>query len=109
MITAGSGGSGVWVPSGGEMRVTAAPERQRHQRKLRRGRRPAAGGAGRAAPGRAWWRTEGAKGWAYAAPTAVVVGVLFLAPLVLVVWMSLNRWPLLGNPEVNAPDNYTKI
>jgi multiple sugar transport system permease protein len=28
---------------------------------------------------------------------------------VLVLWMSLNRWPLLGSPTVNAPDNYTRI
>jgi multiple sugar transport system permease protein len=49
------------------------------------------------------------QGWLYAAPTAVIVGVLFVAPLVLVVWMSLNRWPLLGPATLNAPDNYTKI
>jgi multiple sugar transport system permease protein len=35
--------------------------------------------------------------------------VLFLAPLVLVFWMSLNRWPLLGPSRFNAPDNYTRI
>jgi multiple sugar transport system permease protein len=85
------------------MRVTAEPVRQR----LRQ--RPPRTGGGRAAPRRAWWRTGGAKGWAYAAPTAVVVGLLFLAPLVLVIWMSLNHWPLLGHPQLNAPDNYTKI
>lgn len=45
----------------------------------------------------------------YAAPTAVMVGLFFLAPLLLVVWMSLNRWPLLGTPEMNMPDNYTGI
>ena len=56
-----------------------------------------------------WWRTRGAQGWLYAAPTALIVGVLFLAPLVLIVWMSLNRWPLLGQAHFNAPDNYTKI
>jgi multiple sugar transport system permease protein len=50
-----------------------------------------------------------AQGWLYAAPTAVIVGVLFLAPLVLVVWMSLNHWPLLGQATLNAPDNYAKI
>ncbi|MBT2233963.1 carbohydrate ABC transporter permease [Nonomuraea sp. NEAU-A123] len=55
------------------------------------------------------WRGRQAQGWLYAAPTAVIVGVLFLAPLVLVVWMSLNRWPLLGQAVFNAPDNYTKI
>jgi multiple sugar transport system permease protein len=48
-------------------------------------------------------------GWVYAAPTALIVGVLFLAPLVLVVWMSLHRWPLLGNATFNAPANYLKI
>ncbi|MEU6724662.1 sugar ABC transporter permease [Nonomuraea wenchangensis] len=55
------------------------------------------------------WRSRKIQGWLYAAPTAVIVGVLFVAPLVLVVWMSLNRWPLLGAPAFNAPDNYTKI
>ncbi|MBB6349633.1 multiple sugar transport system permease protein [Nonomuraea muscovyensis] len=49
------------------------------------------------------------QGWLYAAPTAVIVGVLFLAPLALVVWMSLHRWPLLGPARFNAPENYTKI
>lgn len=49
------------------------------------------------------------QGWLYAAPTAVIVVVLFIAPLVLVVWMSLHRWPLLGPARFNAPANYTKI
>jgi multiple sugar transport system permease protein len=48
-------------------------------------------------------------GFGYAAPTALVVAVLFVCPLVLVVWMSLNRWPLLGPATLNAPDNYTRI
>ncbi|WP_049562522.1 carbohydrate ABC transporter permease [Nonomuraea sp. SBT364] len=64
--------------------------------------------AARGAPP-ARWRGRKAQGWLYAAPTAVIVGVLFLAPLVLVGWMSLNRWPLLGPAAFNAPDNYTKI
>ena len=58
---------------------------------------------------RRWWQTRSAKGVAYAAPTAVVVAVFFLAPLALVVWMSANRWPLLGSPTFNLPDNYTRI
>jgi multiple sugar transport system permease protein len=62
-----------------------------------------------APPRRSWWRTRSAQGLGYATPVAVIVGVLFLAPLVLVIWMSLNRWPLLGQPTLNAPDNYTKI
>lgn len=36
-----------------------------------------------------------------------MVGLFFLVPLVLVVWMSLHRWPLLGAPELNFPDNYS--
>jgi multiple sugar transport system permease protein len=30
-------------------------------------------------------------------------------PLLLVVWMSLHRWPLLAPPTFNAPENFTKI
>jgi multiple sugar transport system permease protein len=54
-------------------------------------------------------RSRSLKGIGYTAPTAAIVVVLFLAPLALVFWMSLNRWPLLGNPQVNAPDTYTRI
>jgi multiple sugar transport system permease protein len=48
-------------------------------------------------------------GWLYATPTAVMVGLFFLVPLVLVGWMSLHRWPLLGEPDLNFPDNYTGV
>jgi multiple sugar transport system permease protein len=48
-------------------------------------------------------------GAAYATPTALMVGVFFLVPLALVLWMSLHDWPLLGAPTFNAPDNYTGI
>lgn len=48
-------------------------------------------------------------GWAYAAPTALVVLLLFLLPIGMAIWMSMNDWPLLGTPEVNFPDNYTDI
>jgi len=54
-------------------------------------------------------RRRSLKGMGYAAPTALIVTVLFLVPLALVFWMSANRWPLLGSPTVNLPDNYTKI
>ena len=46
---------------------------------------------------------------AYAAPAALVVGVFFLVPLVLVLWMSLHEWPLIGEPTLNLPNNYTGI
>lgn len=48
-------------------------------------------------------------GLGYAAPTTAVVAVFFVTPLVLVVWMSANHWPLLGNPTPNLPRNYTDI
>ena len=45
----------------------------------------------------------------YAAPTAFVVGMFFVVPLGLVVWMSLHHWPLLGAPTLNVPDNYAGL
>lgn len=48
-------------------------------------------------------------GAAYAAPAALIVGVFFLVPLVLVLWMSLHEWPLIGDPAINLPANYTGI
>jgi multiple sugar transport system permease protein len=54
-------------------------------------------------------RSTGLTGLAYAAPATVVVVLFFLLPLGLVVWMSLNRWPLLASPTFNAPENYQKI
>ncbi|WP_027345118.1 carbohydrate ABC transporter permease [Hamadaea tsunoensis] len=54
-------------------------------------------------------RRKGLVGALYAAPTAVMVGLFFVVPLLLVVWMSLHRWPLLAPPTLNVPDNYTKI
>ncbi|GII04614.1 carbohydrate ABC transporter permease [Planobispora takensis] len=72
--------------------------------------RPRSGPAHRPGPPPApWWRGRRAQGWWYAMPTALIVSVLFVAPLALVVWMSLHRWPLLGPARFNAPDNYIKI
>jgi multiple sugar transport system permease protein len=39
----------------------------------------------------------------------VIVGVFFLVPLVLVFWMSANRWRVLGSPSLNFPDNYANV
>ncbi|WNV86289.1 sugar ABC transporter permease [Umezawaea sp. Da 62-37] len=75
--------------------------------------RERAGPRHRAAPAphraRGGGRRRALVGAAYAAPTAVVVGLFFLVPLVLVGWMSLHRWPLLGKPTLNVPDNFTGI
>lgn len=54
-------------------------------------------------------RRRALAGALFAAPTAFMVGVFFVVPLVLVVWMSLHRWPLLGAPTLNVPDNYARI
>ncbi|MCR3750493.1 carbohydrate ABC transporter permease [Lentzea californiensis] len=54
-------------------------------------------------------RRRALTGAAYAAPTAVMVGLFFLVPLGLVVWMSLHRWPLLGKPTLNVPNNYAGV
>jgi multiple sugar transport system permease protein len=56
---------------------------------------------------RRWRSSRTVTGWLYAGPLAVVVGLFFVVPLVLVVWMSLHDWPLLGERTVNAPDNFT--
>ena len=48
-------------------------------------------------------------GLLYSAPATLVILVLFLVPLVLAFWMSLNDWPLIGPHEFNAPDNYVAI
>ncbi|MEW2570350.1 sugar ABC transporter permease [Streptomyces sp. NPDC047070] len=48
------------------------------------------------------------RGLAYATPTAVLVTVFFLLPLLLVARMSLSDWPLLaGDRGLNTPENYT--
>jgi multiple sugar transport system permease protein len=56
-----------------------------------------------------YWRLRSLKGVGYAAPTAVMVTVFFLIPLVLVFWMSLHDWKLLGTPTWNFPENYQDI
>ena len=48
-------------------------------------------------------------GLLYAAPMAVLVVVLFVVPLVLLVWMSVNHWPLLGASTPNGVENYQAL
>jgi multiple sugar transport system permease protein len=52
---------------------------------------------------------NGVVGWAYAAPTAAIVGGLFVAPLVMMAWMSLNHWPLIGDHDFGGLDNYRAV
>lgn len=52
-------------------------------------------------------RRQAVHGWAYAAPTALFVVVLFVLPILLVGQMSASDWPLLaGNRGLNLPANY---
>jgi multiple sugar transport system permease protein len=45
----------------------------------------------------------------YAAPMAIIVGVLFVIPLGLMIWMSFNHWPLLGASAPNGVTNYRAL
>jgi multiple sugar transport system permease protein len=56
-----------------------------------------------------YWRLRSLKGIGYATPLAVMVTVFFLVPLILVFWMSLHDWKLLGSPSWNFPENYNDI
>jgi multiple sugar transport system permease protein len=48
-------------------------------------------------------------GWAYAAPTALFVGLFFIVPIIIVTRMSVSDWGLFtGNEGWNAPENYQK-
>ncbi|MFT4029606.1 MAG: sugar ABC transporter permease [Protaetiibacter sp.] len=70
--------------------------------------RPASGPA--AGPARRWLtlgRRRTITGLLLTAPSAVLVTVLFVAPLVLMVVMSLHNWPLLGSGRrFRGLDNY---
>jgi len=52
---------------------------------------------------------ESRTGLVLSLPAAAVVGVFFLLPVGLAAWMSLNHWPLLGEPRFSGPDNYLAI
>ena len=48
-------------------------------------------------------------GWAFIGPTAVTILMLFVLPLVIVVYMSLSDWPLLGSPTFIGIGNFVEI
>lgn len=47
-------------------------------------------------------------GFLCTAPALMLTALLFLVPLALMVWMSLHRWPLLGQPSFIGFDNYVR-
>ncbi|GHS84787.1 sugar ABC transporter permease [Actinomycetota bacterium] len=62
-----------------------------------------------AARSRSRARRDARSGVFFALPALLFLIVLFVVPLGLAVWMSLNDWPLIGEHTFNAPDNYTAI
>ena len=61
------------------------------------------GAAGRRKLGR------GTVGLLFVLPSALFVIVMLVVPLVLTVWMSLNKWPLFGEVEFVGLSNYAKL
>lgn len=45
----------------------------------------------------------------FAIPTALVVTVVFVIPLVLLAWMAFNDWPLIGASKPNWGANFSAI
>ena len=55
-------------------------------------------------------RRENRLGWLYAAPTTVLLAVLFIAPIIVVVIMAASDWSLLGGARgANFPENFTAV
>lgn len=53
---------------------------------------------------------ENRKGWAFTTPIMLVILIFFIAPIILVFYMSASQWSLLGNNQgINFPDNYVKL
>ncbi|WP_290053721.1 carbohydrate ABC transporter permease, partial [Amycolatopsis solani] len=48
-------------------------------------------------------------GIAYATPMAVLVAVFFVVPLGLMLWMSVNHWPLVGASAPNGVENFAAL
>jgi len=72
--------------------------------------RPAARRLRKSIPNGFWWRAR--KRWTgvlLIAPAAVLIGGLFVIPLVLDGWMSLNHWPLLGTHTFTGLANYRAL
>jgi multiple sugar transport system permease protein len=73
--------------------------------------------AARSSQGRRLWprrrspltRARGRAGILLVSPAVVLVLVFFVVPLVLVAWMSLHNWPLLGTPRFIGGANYGEM
>ncbi|MET3614207.1 multiple sugar transport system permease protein [Rhizobium aquaticum] len=49
------------------------------------------------------------KGLLFIAPAMILVLVLFVFPVLFTAWMSLHKWPLLGEPTWIGLRNYTRM
>ncbi|MFD5861472.1 carbohydrate ABC transporter permease [Streptomyces chartreusis] len=58
-----------------------------------------------------WFRKAGAvyAGQFLVAPLAIIVLVFFLAPLAVLLFMSMQDWPLLGQPKWAGFDNFAAV
>lgn len=54
-------------------------------------------------------RRTGWKGLLFVAPAMAFVAAFFVAPVLVTLFMSLHRWPLLGDPHWVGLRNYTRI
>ncbi|QFY63722.1 sugar ABC transporter permease (plasmid) [Rhizobium grahamii] len=54
-------------------------------------------------------RKSGYRGLLYIAPAMALVLVFFVLPVLFTVWMSLHKWPLLGQPTWSGLQNYTRM
>lgn len=52
---------------------------------------------------------EGYAGWLLAVPAAALIGLFFVLPFVLTIWMSFFDWPTFGVPQPIGARNYSEI
>lgn len=48
-------------------------------------------------------------GFLFTLPSLLFILGLFMVPLAMTLWMSLNDWPLLGQPEFSGTENYRNM
>jgi len=54
-------------------------------------------------------RRSARTGWLLSTPALLMVLVFFVIPLLLMVWMSLNEWPLVGTEHFVGMQNYGEM
>ncbi len=54
-------------------------------------------------------RRKAVLGAALMAPAVLLVGGIFIVPIVMSIWMSVSKWPLLGPHHLIGLDNYLRL